>query len=142
MPQPPRVPTRLAALLLPCLLAACTLPSEAPPQVAAGDARDAMPQDTAIDLLGEVVVTRHEGDDDLLSAGLGLAGLRAMAPPPAANPLAPTAAELRRMALHANWRGIADLSPGGGVEALFPELPTVPGEEHHALLRLPGRNAP
>lgn len=129
-----------AALLL-SLLAACTLPSE-PPSEATEPATAMQPQDTAVELLGEVRVTRHEGEDDLLSGGLGLAGLRAMAPPPAANPLVPTAAELRRMALHANWRGIADLSPGGGVEALLPELPHVTGEEHHALLRLPGRNAP
>ena len=131
----------LAAILL-SLLAACTLPSEPSPASAPGRAGAAIDEDTAIEVLGTVRVTRHEGEDDLLSAGLGLAGLRAMAPPAAANPLAPTAAELRRMAVHANWRGIADLTPGGGVEAVLPELPRVPGEEHHALLRLPGRNAP
>ena len=61
----------------------------------------------------EVRVTRHEGADDLLSAGLGLAGLRAPAAPAPADPAAPTAAELRRRALHANWRGIADLARPG-----------------------------
>lgn len=131
----------LAAALL-SLLAACTLPSEAPSGATEASAPAMQHEDTAVEVLGEVRVTRHEGDDDLLSGGLGLAGLRAMMPPAAANPLAPTAAELRRMAMHANWRGIADLSPGGGVEALFPELPQVTGEEHHALLRLSGRNAP
>ena len=31
-----------------------------------------------------------------------------------ANPDAPTAQELRRRAVWTNWRGIADLAPGGG----------------------------
>ena len=39
----------------------------------------------------------HRGSDDLLSAGLGLAGLRSMAPPAFANPLSPTAEELRKL---------------------------------------------
>ncbi|HET6602700.1 MAG TPA: 3-hydroxybutyrate oligomer hydrolase family protein [Xanthomonadaceae bacterium] len=101
-----------------------------------------MSADSEIEVLGAVRVTRHEGADDLVSGGLGLAGLRNPLPPPPADPMAPTATELRRMALHTNWRGIADLSPGGAVETRFPELPVVTGEEHAALLRLPGRHAP
>ena len=41
-------------------------------------------------------VTEHRGHDDLLTAGLGLNGLRAMAAPAFADPAHPTAAELRR----------------------------------------------
>lgn len=138
-----RLATPVLAL---ALLAACgtTLPSDPLPADAGagGDAVNGEGAGTAVEVLGEVRTSRHAGDDDLLTAGLGLAGLRAPMPPAAADPLAPTAAELRRIAFHANWRGIADLTPGGGVEALFAELPRIEGEEHSALLRLPGRNAP
>ena len=137
---------RLAATTLTVVaLAACA--PQAPPvpaDNAAGAAAPVEAQEDAVrvQVLGQVRVTRHEGDDDLLSAGLGLAGLRAPMPQAPADPLAPTAAELRRIAFHANWRGIADLTPGGGVEAAFAELPRIAGEEHHALLLLEGRNAP
>lgn len=91
---------------------------------------------------GEVLETRHAGEDDLVSAGLGLAGLRAVAPPPPADPAAPTSAELRRAAIHANWRGIADLSPQGGFGATWGALPRVEGREFSALATLPGARHP
>src|SRR6478735_5404919 len=40
--------------------------------------------------------TEHRGADDLLTAGLGLDGLRAMAAPAFADPVHPTDAERRR----------------------------------------------
>ncbi|HEY5559950.1 MAG TPA: 3-hydroxybutyrate oligomer hydrolase family protein [Steroidobacteraceae bacterium] len=52
-------------------------------------------------------------DDDLLSAGLGAEGLRGPVPG-FADPLAPTALELRRRAVWTNYRGLADLSEAGG----------------------------
>ena len=64
-------------------------------------------------------VTTHRDGDDLLTAGLGLAGLQSMAPPAFADPGAPTSNELRRRAIWSNWRGIADLSPGGGYGTLY-----------------------
>ena len=64
-------------------------------------------------LTSPVRETAHRGEDDLLTAGLGLAGLRAP-PAPFANPDAPTPAELRRRAILTNWKGIADLGPLGG----------------------------
>jgi len=79
--------------------------------------------------------TTHRGDDDLLSAGLGLAGLRG-APPPFADPAAPTPAELRRRALHSNWTGIADLGPLGGYGDVYGAVPAVPGREYHAFARI------
>lgn len=85
--------------------------------------------------------TYREGDD-LLTAGLGEAGLRSAAPPAFANPDAPTAQELRRRAVWANWRGIADLAPGGGYGDVYGQLAPVPGREYHALVRLPGRQQP
>src|SRR5690606_3354344 len=85
--------------------------------------------------------SEHRGADDLLSAGLGLAGLRAPVPPAFADPERPTTDELRRRALWANWRGIADLRPGGMGEG-YGSLEPVPGREFHALARLPGANYP
>ena len=51
------------------------------------------------------IESRHAGDDDLLTAGLGAPGLRSPLPPAFADPLAPTAAELRRRAAprHRRW---------------------------------------
>ncbi|WP_257386504.1 D-(-)-3-hydroxybutyrate oligomer hydrolase [Tahibacter caeni] len=87
-------------------------------------------------------VTEHRDGDDLLSAGLGLDGLREMKPPAFANPEAPTPAELRRRALWSNWRGIADLTPAGGFGSVYGELPSVPGREFQALATLPGAKQP
>lgn len=54
--------------------------------------------------------TVYDGrDDDLLTAGLGRAGLLAAPAPPDATRLA-AFAERRRRAIHQNWRGLADLA--------------------------------
>ncbi len=84
----------------------------------------------------------HRGNDDLLTAGLGLAGLRSLAPPAFADANAPTVEELRRRALWGSWRGIADLAPGGGYGDLFGDLAPVPGREYSAYARLPGAHQP
>ena len=83
----------------------------------------------------------HRDGDDLLSAGLGVAGLRTPVAPAFADPEQPTADELRRRALWTSWRGIADLRPGG-VGDEFGSLDPVPGREFHALAQLPGANHP
>ncbi|MEM5315085.1 D-(-)-3-hydroxybutyrate oligomer hydrolase [Paraburkholderia sp. JHI869] len=58
--------------------------------------------------------TSYDGvSDDLLTAGLGKTGL-ALAQPAIANPAAPTAAELRRLAIWANYRALVDISANGG----------------------------
>lgn len=60
-------------------------------------------------------VTVYDGaSDDLLTAGLGATGLAAAAPPAYADPLAPTAAELRRSAIHTNYRAMLDMTANGG----------------------------
>ena len=82
--------------------------------------------------------SEHRGQDDLLTAGLGLDGLRAMVPPAFADVGNPTATELRRRALWSNWRGIADLAPGGGYGDLYGSLAAVPGREFHAYAKVPG----
>lgn len=84
----------------------------------------------------------HRQGDDLLSAGLGHAGLLTAAPPAFADANAPTPAELRKRALWASWRGIADLMPGGGFGQLYGTLQDVPGREFSTLVRLPGANQP
>ena len=90
---------------------------------------------------GEVRVTEHRGQDDLLSAGLGLAGL-AGAPLPFADPLDPAAEELRRRAIQTSWKGIADLGPLGGYGTVYGGVPDVPGREYQAFARIPGARAP
>lgn len=87
-------------------------------------------------------VTEHRDGDDLLTAGLGLDGLRAMAPPAFADAEQPTAAELRRRALWSNWRGIADLGPSGGYGSLYGSVAAVPGREFHAYATVPGAQHP
>jgi len=87
-------------------------------------------------------VTEHRGSDDLLTAGLGLAGLQAMTPPGFADAAHPTSAELRRRALWNNWRGIADLSATGGYGDIYGSTAAVPGREYSALAKLPGAKQP
>ncbi|MFT4179186.1 MAG: 3-hydroxybutyrate oligomer hydrolase family protein [Thermomonas sp.] len=86
--------------------------------------------------------TDHRDGDDLLTAGLGLAGLRAMVPPAFADSAKPTPAELRRRALWSSWRGIADLAPGGGYGDLYGSTANVPGREFSAFATLPGAHQP
>ena len=86
-------------------------------------------------LASEILATTHRGDDDLLSAGLGLAGLRGAAPA-FADAASPTRAELRRRALYSNWRGIADLGALGGYGDVYGAVPAVPGREFHAFARI------
>lgn len=87
-------------------------------------------------------VTEHRGTDDLLTAGLGLSGLRNMQAPAFADPTAPTAAEVRRRAIWSNWRGIADLMPGGGYGELYGSTESVPGREFSAYASVPGAQHP
>ena len=56
---------------------------------------------------------------DLLTAGLGRTGLGAAAAPAYADPLNPTALELRRNGIYANYRAILDFSANGGYGSLF-----------------------
>lgn len=102
------------------LLAACATPER-------------MSEDADDFLASDVRVTRHDAPDDLVGAGLGLDGLRALAPPAFANPEAPTPDELRRRAFHQNWRGIAAV-----YDAAFALPPPVHGREYSAFARLPG----
>jgi hydroxybutyrate-dimer hydrolase len=79
-----------------------------------------------------VKITTYDGvTDDLLSAGLNQAGLISPVAPGFADPNNPTPAELRRRAIHANYRGLVDTVPGGGMGVLWgpqsPGAPVIPG---------------
>ena len=107
--------------------------------------------DTPI-IRGSLKVTKYDGvTDDLLSAGLNLAGLvttTAGVPAPGfADPLNPTPAELRRRAIYGNYRGIVDTVAAGGMGFLWgpdsadaPTFPApvvpglIPGVEYKAYL--------
>ena len=121
---------RLVAILLACLSAAAcsTSPGRAPMKEAA--------------MIEPQRETGHRGSDDLLTAGLGLAGLRGMTPPGFADAANPTALELRRRAIWSNWRGIADLSLTGGYGEVYGSVANVPGREFSAFATLPGAKQP
>lgn len=69
--------------------------------------------------VGVVTKTTYDGvSDDLLTAGLGKSGL-AGAAPAVASPAAPTAAELRRLAIYNNYRAIVGVAANGGYGTLF-----------------------
>jgi hydroxybutyrate-dimer hydrolase len=90
---------------------------------------------------GAVRETTHRDHDDLLSAGLGLDGLRGPLSP-FANPEHPAAEELRRRAIQTSWKGIADLGPLGGYGTVYGAVPDVPGREYQAFAKLPDAHAP
>jgi hydroxybutyrate-dimer hydrolase len=71
-------------------------------------------------IVGTVSTASYNGTtDDLATAGLGKTGL-AGASPTAADPLNPTAAELRKIAIYNNYRALVDVnSPNGGYGTLY-----------------------
>jgi hydroxybutyrate-dimer hydrolase len=69
---------------------------------------------------GSLKVTAYDGEtDDLLTAGLGAAGLGSATPPGFADPLNPTPAELRRLAIYSNYRALVDPTPAGGYGTFY-----------------------
>ena len=70
--------------------------------------------------IGPVKLTRYDGNaDDLLTAGLGKSGLQSAVPPSYADPLKPSAAELRRAAIYNSYRALVDMTAGGGYGSLY-----------------------
>jgi len=71
-------------------------------------------------ITGAISVVNYDGiSDDLATAGLGKTGL-AGGPPNAADPLNPTAAELRKIAIYNNYRALVDVNkPVGGYGSLY-----------------------
>jgi hydroxybutyrate-dimer hydrolase len=69
--------------------------------------------------LGPITSNCYRTDaHDLLTAGLGKSGLEGVAPG-FANPLLPTALELRRRAIYTNYRAVLDPSAAGGYGTLY-----------------------
>jgi len=70
--------------------------------------------------IGTITTATYDGtSDDLLTAGLGKSGLGSATAPAIANPPAPTAAELRRLAIYANYRALVDANAKGGYGTLY-----------------------
>jgi hypothetical protein len=70
-------------------------------------------------LVSDPVATHYDAvTDDLLTAGLGVAGLQGPVPVPV-DPVHPTPAELRRLAIYNNYRGRLDPSTSGGFGRLY-----------------------
>ncbi len=70
--------------------------------------------------LGAVTQLSYDGTtDDLLTAGLGKSGLAGALAPAYADPLNPTAAELRRNAIYANYRAVLDINANSGYGSLY-----------------------
>jgi hydroxybutyrate-dimer hydrolase len=90
---------------------------------------------------GGVRVTRHRDHDDLLSAGLGLGGLKGPLAPFVDASL-PSTEELRRRAIQTSWKGIADLGPLGGYGAVYGAVPHIPGREFQAFAKLESAHSP
>jgi len=76
---------------------------------------------------------------DLLTAGLGRAGLGAPAAPAYVDPLNPTAAELRRNAIYSNYRGLVDASAAGGYGSFYGPNVDVAGTATANAGLIPGR---
>jgi hydroxybutyrate-dimer hydrolase len=67
-------------------------------------------------------------ESDLLTAGLGVAGIQSATPPPLSDAQAPTAEELRRTAIYNNTRALVDTTTAGGYGRLYgPGVPLEPG---------------
>nr|AIW81418.1 D-(-)-3-hydroxybutyrate oligomer hydrolase [uncultured bacterium TB94_p] len=101
----PFVPAALAA----AVLAAC-----------GGSDGDSAPVNAKPAYLGAISAVTYDGtSNDLLTAGLGASGLAAPVAPAYADPLNPTAAELRRTAIHTNYRAMLDMTAAGGYGTLY-----------------------
>jgi hydroxybutyrate-dimer hydrolase len=71
------------------------------------------------EFINTVSVTSYDGvTDDLLTAGLGASGL-AGATPAYANAASPTAVELRRNAIYANYRAVLDINANSGYGTMY-----------------------
>ena len=88
--------------------------------------------------LGTVQQASYDGNtDDLLTAGLGASGL-ASATAPAVS-ATPTAAELRRLAIHQNYRALVDTSANGGFGTLYGPTVAIAGVTPSATGKIAGK---
>ncbi len=138
MPSHPFQPaSRFALVLASALVGAGCTPSDSnggPAPVAPAAVQPAPQPDTPAN-------PRWETEQaDLVSAGLGLDGLKAPAPV-AADPTSPTPAELRTLAFHTQFNGLSALNTANGLGPFSTTgLPVVPGTEIMTLRPLPDQN--
>ena len=75
--------------------------------------------------VGTVSSAEYDGvSNDLLTAGLGKSGLQSAVAPAYANPLQPTATELRRAAIYNSYRALLDIANEQGARLLVTAPPT------------------
>lgn len=108
-----------------------------------GDARQSVGaegmEQVPAEIVGEPIRRVYDGTtDDLLTAGLGAAGLRGAAPG-FADPLRPTPTELRRRVIYNAYRGLVDVTDAGGFGRLYGPAgeARVPGVEYLLAVRTP-----
>lgn len=64
-------------------------------------------------------ISTDGASNDLLTAGLGKSGLQSAVSPTIADANAPTAGELRRLAIYNNYRALVDITTNGGFGVLY-----------------------
>ena len=90
-------------------------------------------------LRGPITQTVYDGiGDDLLTGGLGKTGLMGAAPA-FADPLHPTAAELRRNAIYVNYRALVDASAAGGMGVYYGPNIDIDGRDTRGEGKIAGR---
>lgn len=89
--------------------------------------------------IGTLHTQHYDGSsDDLLTAGLGASGLASALPPSYADPLQPTAAELRRAAIYNSYRALVDTTAAGGYGVFYGPGVTVEGTAGGGEGKVPG----
>lgn len=89
--------------------------------------------------LGSISSVEYDGtSDDLLTAGLGASGLQSASAPGFVDSSAPTAAELRRLAIYTNYRALADMSSNGGYGRFYGPNIDLDGKDTLGEGKIPG----
>jgi hydroxybutyrate-dimer hydrolase len=87
---------------------------------------------------GSISSKTYDGNtDDLLTAGLGASGLASATAPVVS--ATPTAAELRRLAIHQNYRALVDTTPNGGFGTLYGPTVAIAGTTASATGKIAGK---
>ena len=107
--------------------------------LACSAAQAAPPNERPAALRGPISEKVYDGiSDDLLTAGLGKTGLLGAAPA-FVDPLHPTPAELRRNAIHTNYRALVDYTIPGGFTVFYGPNIDVNGNDTLGEGKVPGR---
>lgn len=97
-----------------------------------------MPNFSPTFLSGSVSSKTYDGNsDDLLTAGLGATGLATATPPTVS--ATPTAAELRKLAIHQNYRALVDTTTNGGFGTLYGPTVAIAGATPSTTGKIAGR---